>query len=481
VPAEVVRASAGLARVRRRGASRRRLVRGVVAAALTLLLLLLAGAPAGAIENTWTAKSADLVGASDLASGGRGITVAVLDSWVDSRHPDFGGHVLSGATCNGGACRPGGTDVPDTCEAHGTHVAGLVGSARFGVAPEARILPVRVLNEKNGACQAEANDVANGVRYAASHGAQVINISLGSTYALTDKARAIPRAVADASHQGVVVVVAAGNGQAPGVDVYGDDALVVAATGPNGQLASYSQRGTGVDLAAPGGQPKGDGCTPEDCVVSTWSDRSYAADAGTSMAAPIVAGAAALLLAQRPDRGRDDVVATLKRTAHPLAGAGSGRVDVLAALRGSIPTGNGTDGVNAPPAAKGGPAGPASAEKPSAARVIRPDGSVENPSPSTSLAGAQRPQTRGILLWTGVALVLLVVVALVVVARTQGALAGGGRAEDDGFGGAEDARYDDDADADDHLDAREPPDAREHPGSRYVEDGYDDEYEDEYY
>ncbi|HSP38485.1 MAG TPA: S8 family serine peptidase [Frankiaceae bacterium] len=403
-----------------------------LAAALVLLILLpllaFTGGPAGAVENTWTARAADLSGAAELASGGRGITVAVLDSWVDSRHPDFGGRVLGGATCSGGPCRPGGTDVPDSCEAHGTHVSGLVGSTRFGVAPEAHILPVRVLAEKDGACQAQAEDVASGVRYAASHGAQVINISLGSTYALTDSSRAIPRAVSQASAQGIVVVVAAGNGKTAGVDLYGDDALVVAATGPNGQLATYSQRGAGVDIAAPGGQPVGDGCTPDDCVVSTWSDQSYAADAGTSMAAPVVAGAAALLLAQRPDRGRDDVVSVLKRTAHPLSGAGAGRVDVLAAVRGSA-TGNGTDGVTGAAPSAGSHAGAASSNDPSIARVVRPDGSVGR---RTTADRAKTPDTRGILLWTGVALVALVLVAFVVVARTQGLPADGRRYAGDG-------------------------------------------------
>jgi subtilisin family serine protease len=394
-----------------------------------LLLLLVSAGPALAIEDTWTARSADAKGAAELVGGGKGITVAVLDSWIDNRHPDFRGHVLTGATCRDGNCQPGGTDVPDSCEAHGTHVAGLIGSSRFGIAPEARILPVRVLTERNGACQAQAGDVASGIRFAASHGAQVINISLGSTYALSDQQRVIPQAVADAGRQGIVVVVAAGNGKTAGVDVYGNDALVVAATGPDDHLASYTQRGTGVDLAAPGGQPEGNGCTPEDCVVSTWSDRSYAADAGTSMAAPIVAGAAALLLEQRPDRGQEDVVNTLKRTARPLEGAGAGRVDVLLALKGRTPDVTGATDAGGAPVPGGGAAGAANADNPSVARVLRPDGSPESTAPGTTLADAQKPDVNRVLLWTAVALVGLVIVALVVVTRTSGgapALAGGG-------------------------------------------------------
>ena len=345
------------------------------------------------------------------------MTVAVLDSWIDSRHPDFRGHVVDGATCQGGNCRPGNADVPDSCEAHGTHVAGLVGSSRFGIAPESRILPVRVLTEQNGACTAQAADVAGGIRWATANGAKVINISLGSTYALNDRMRAIPQAVAEAYRQGVVVVVAAGNGKTAGVDVYGDKAIVVAATGPDGNLAAYTQRGDGVDLAAPGGQPAGDGCSPEDCVVSTWSDRAYAADAGTSMSAPLVAGTAALLIAQQPGRTPDDVLDTLRRTAHPLAGAGAGRLDVLAAVRGS--TGSGTDGVSqpAPPPA---PAGPASATNPSSARVLGPNGQVQQGDPSTLAANNGWPSNQHILMAAAAALVFLVFIALVVVVRTQG-------------------------------------------------------------
>src|SRR5690349_20805105 len=93
---------------------RRRVLPAFLALLLTLPLLLLGSGSASAIEATWTARQADAVGASDLASGGAGVTVAVLDSWIDSRHPDFRGHVVGGATCQGGSCRPGGADVPDS-------------------------------------------------------------------------------------------------------------------------------------------------------------------------------------------------------------------------------------------------------------------------------------------------------------------------------------------------------------------------------
>jgi subtilisin family serine protease len=314
---------------------------GFVAALLVLLtssFVLMGPAWADPGSVTWSARLADAVGTSTLGGGGKGVTVAVLDTWIDGTHPDFGHRVLPGADCaTGHACTPG-TPKPDKCEPHGTHVAGIVAGSVYGIAPRASILPVRVLASGPSGCTADSQDVARGVRWAAANHAQIINLSLGSTYPVNDPGGVLRAAVADVSKAGVVVVVAAGNGQASATDVYGNDALVVAALGPSGRLASYSQRGTGVDLAAPGGDPIGGNCDTEHCVVSTWSDHGYAADAGTSMAAPFVSGAAALLLGERPRSGRQDVVNTLTRTAIPLADAGAGRLDVRRALFQAAPS-----------------------------------------------------------------------------------------------------------------------------------------------
>ena len=310
------------------------------AALITLLItpfLLLGPAWADPGSDTWSSKLADAVGSAQLGNGGKGVTVAVLDTWIDATHPDFGHRVLPGADCaTNHLCTPG-TAAPDKCEPHGTHVAGIVAGSVYGIAPQSTILPVRVLANGPSGCTADSQDVARGVRWAAGHGAQVINLSLGSTYPVDDPGGVLRQAVADVSKAGVVVVVAAGNGQASATDVYGNDALVVAALGPSGQLASYSQRGTGVDLAAPGGDPIGGNCDADHCVVSTWSDHGYAADAGTSMAAPFVSGAAALLLGQQPHRGRQNVMNTLTHTAIPLKDAGAGRLDIRRALAQDAP------------------------------------------------------------------------------------------------------------------------------------------------
>ncbi len=154
----------------------------VAAAVLTLMA---AAVPASAATASWSDRLADVPGAAALAGGGRGVTVAVLDTWVDVTHPDFEGRVDPGVTCAQGRCTPG-ADRPDACDPHGTHVAGIVASTRYGVAPLAKVLPIRVLTSRTGVCAADAADVALGIRYAIAHHVKIINVSLGSTFPLED-------------------------------------------------------------------------------------------------------------------------------------------------------------------------------------------------------------------------------------------------------------------------------------------------------
>lgn len=292
-----------------------------------------AGAP---VQGTWHADQARVPDARDPGRDGDGVLVAVLDSWVDAQHPDFEGRVLAGGSCAGGTCRDG-APAPDPCD-HGTHVAGTVASSSYGVAPRARILPVKVLAyepasaTRPAGCSGTTGDVAAGIRYAVARGARVLNLSLGGDVPGISSSSSIATAVAEAARAGVVVVFAAGNASVPVADSYGGDALIVAATGSDGQLASYSQRDVGVSLAGPGGDADGQGCQPGSCVISLFPGARYALAAGTSMAAPHVAGVAALLLAQDAARDRQQVIDRLLGTARPLAGAGSGLVDATAAL-----------------------------------------------------------------------------------------------------------------------------------------------------
>lgn len=360
----------------------RRCLVGLVAflAAVFASPVLAAGTPA---QQTWHAEQAKIAPAREAGSGGVDVLVAVLDSWVDGAHPDFEGRVLPGADCLQGVCRPGPVGS-DPCD-HGTHVAGTVASSSFGVAPRARILPVRVLayDPASKECVGRPDDVAAGIRWAVANGARILNLSLGPDVPGLSTTSSVPRAVEEAAKAGVVVVFSAGNATIPVTDAYAATAIIVAAVGPSGELASYSQRGAGVDMAAPGGDPTTpDVCSPQDCVTSLFPGGRYAVAAGTSMAAPHVSGVAALLVAQDPTRTRGQVLDRLLGTAIPTAGAGRGRLDAEAALAAPPPP------PAAAPAPVPPPAQPAPAPAPAAEAPPVPDPAAAAAPPAPAVEGA---------------------------------------------------------------------------------------------
>ena len=347
-------------------------VAGLVAAPVALVLMAPALAAGTPVQQTWHADQARVPDAREAGRSGEGVVVAVLDSWVDRGHADFEGRVLPGADCTNGTCAAGPAPA-DQCD-HGTHVAGTVASSSFGVAPRATVLPVKVLayDPESGECVGRPDDVTAGIRWAVANGAEVVNLSLGPDVPGLSASSSIPAAVREAARAGVLVVFSAGNASVPVTDSYGGDALIVAATDPEGRLAGYSQRGSGVDLAAPGGDPRnGDVCTREDCVTSLFPGGRYSVAAGTSMAAPHVSGIAALLLGQDRSRTREQVVDRLLSTARALPDAGRGLVDARAALgvTASPPTQANSDPAPAPVAAP--PAAPA-APPPAAPLPVAP-------------------------------------------------------------------------------------------------------------
>lgn len=288
-------------------------------------------------ERTWNFEQATIPGAQKAGNWGEGVTVAVIDTWVDFRHPDLRERIAGHAVCiaSESGCRDGVHDK-DRC-IHGTHVAGTVASGHYGVAPKARVYAVQVLSydRATGMCSGSPDDVARGIGFAVAKGADVINLSLGSLVPGLFSNDAVSAAVHDAARAGVVVVFAAGNNTVPVSDDYGSDALLVAATGPDGEIASYSTRGGSVSLAAPGGDDGAAGfndCSAQTCIRSTILNGAYGLLEGTSMAAPHVSGVAALLLSQVKDRGRADVLRSLQSTARPLAGTRDGLIDATAAL-----------------------------------------------------------------------------------------------------------------------------------------------------
>lgn len=364
-----------------------------------------ASAVGRAQDRTWHGSQIKVYDAQSAGRYGKGIVVAVIDGWVDISHPDFEGRALAGADCTSGTCVA--HETRDGCT-HGTHVAGTVGSSSFGVATKATILPVRVLKDDGkGGCTGTPDNVAAGIRWAVAHGARVINLSLGPDVPGLGSSSAIPPAVSDAAAAGVVVIFSAGNADLPVAQSYGNDALVVAATGPSGQLASYSQHGQGVSVAAPGGQPdSSSNCSQAICVTSLYPGGQYAVAAGTSMAAPHVSGLAALLFAQQPGRSRQNVMERITGTAHPLSGAGAGLVDARAALgvTAAAPRPTATSasrppvvrtqaGTPGPPKRITKPVGPAS-PRPAATKGAVPSPlAASSPSPSSAPSPAVVPES----------------------------------------------------------------------------------------
>ena len=268
-------------------------------------------------------------------SQGEGVTVAVVDTGV-TRVPD-----LAQTEFVKGYDFVDDDEDPTDLNGHGTHVAGTLAQSTnnalgvAGVAFKAKIMPVRVL-DANGF--GSLSDVVEGIRYAVDHGATVINLSLGSRAS----ARLMEEAVAYAHSKGVTVVAAAGNENSSQVSYPAryPHVIAVSATGPDGTKAPYSNYGVGVDIAAPGGAKTPE--HPEYGILQQTINRRnpdepvFAYFQGTSMAAPHVAGVAALIQAQGI-KDPDKVEAILKRSAAPVPSDkqnfyGAGLLDAARAL-----------------------------------------------------------------------------------------------------------------------------------------------------
>lgn len=277
-------------------------------------------------------------------STGSNVVIAVVDTGVDLTHPDLQSKLVPGATfvdCGPVPCGNGDWRGPDgeadAGDEHGTHVAGIAAAATgngvgvAGVAPDAKIMPIKVLEAGSGSFA----DIAAGIRYAADHGAQVVNLSLGAlpgSQALTliGLESDVTEAIAYAQTKGVAVIAAAGNETAPLCDTpaWEPGALCVTATDRNELKAWYSNLGVKTDLkavAAPGGAGLVNcdddvwSSVPTGTGSATCGQGDYDAYAGTSMATPQVSGVAALLFAQ--GRSLDNVYSVLMSTARtPIAG-----------------------------------------------------------------------------------------------------------------------------------------------------------------
>ncbi|MEA2973482.1 MAG: serine protease [Actinomycetota bacterium] len=262
---------------------------------------------------------------------GAGAVIGIVDSGVEANHPDLAGKVALTADCwNRPACVDGlgNTDA----DGHGTLIAGVIaagtdnGKGIAGVAPDARVVVAKVLGPGGGG---RAEEINHGIRWVVDHGARVVNISLGDPGAVTSTGGSPLRdGIEYAWSKGAVPVLAAGNYGGVSSENYGAlNAIVVGATDRTGALASYSSAigNAKWGLVAPGGSGA---AGPDNNIISTASGGGYASSAGTSMAAPQVAGAVALLLAQglSPSAAVSKLLATLDRV--PCGAGCQGRLNV---------------------------------------------------------------------------------------------------------------------------------------------------------
>jgi subtilisin family serine protease len=262
---------------------------------------------------------------------GTGVTVAIVDTGIDTTHPDLAGRISPDAynvlthtndaseTANG--VDDNGDGIVDGMYGHGTHVAGIV--AR--VAPGATLLPIKALDDEG---VGDAYAVTEAIVYAADHGAKVINLSLSSS----SDSKAIETAVNYAAEKGVIIVAATGNDDTSNPKQYPaaiPGVIGVAATGPDDVKSPFSNYGSDISISAPGTD-----------IESTMPGGAYGVSSGTSMAAPFVAGGLALLLQAQPSLSAEAARATILQAVVSIDSEnpdysgelGSGRLEIPGAV-----------------------------------------------------------------------------------------------------------------------------------------------------
>lgn len=364
---------------------------------------------AGAVNDPGHADqwALDVIGADQARAVGQadGIVIAIVDTGVDLAHEDLAGRLVAGRDF------VDDDDDPQDEYGHGTHVAGIAAAATdngrgiAGVAGGAQIMPVRVLGDDGSG---NTTDVSNGIRWAVDQGAHVVNLSLGRQ-AQQVFGPGFVDAVRYAWDSGAVVVVAAGNDFVLSSGFADEPALVVSATTRDDRKPDYSS-GVGSaawGMAAPGGGCQLVTCPQEDDVLSTYwlsgKSNTYAYLSGTSMAAPHVAGAAAILrgLGLTPQQTVDRLLATAKDIG--ASGRdntfGAGRLDLAAAVAGlggtttqspSPPPSPPPSPSPAPPVGTSSPSpGPTGGAAPSPASTTSPSPSPQPTAPAAGDGSAQ--------------------------------------------------------------------------------------------
>lgn len=270
----------------------------------------------------WGLHKVEAPAAWETTTGSAGVSIAILDTGVDSNHPDLAAKVVSHVNFTD-------SSTANDIHGHGTHVAGIAAASTnnsigvAGLGYDSSIMNVKVLSDDGFGYYSW---IADGIVWAADNGAQVINMSLSGDSASST----LEQAINYAWSQGVVVVAAAGNqgGSTPRYPAYYANCIAVAATDSDDARASWSNYGSWIDVAAPGVS-----------IYSTVKGTGYANKSGTSMAAPHVAGLAALLFTVVSDdngngRLNDEVGARIKATCDDIgvSGIGAGRINAARAV-----------------------------------------------------------------------------------------------------------------------------------------------------
>ena len=253
---------------------------------------------------------------------GANVTIAVIDSGVDVKHVELANSVAASFDALGSKEGP---------HLHGTGVAGAIASHSrlMGSAPAARILAIRAFGAASGVAESNSYVILKAMDYAVAHGAQIVNMSFAGP-----KDELIERAIVATAAKGIVMVAAAGNAGAKSPPLYpaaNANVIAVSATDAQDKLFAASNRGSYIALAAPGVD-----------IFLPAPDQKYQVTSGTSFSAAYVSGIAALMLERNPALKRDELRATLTKTARDLGSPGrddlygAGEADAFAAVQATV-------------------------------------------------------------------------------------------------------------------------------------------------
>lgn len=307
---------------------------------------------------------------------GANVTVAVIDSGIDARHPELADSVADNFDALGSAEGP---------HIHGTGIAGaIVAHARLmGCAPQARIIAIRAFGGANSSAESSSYIILRSLNYAAEHGAQIVNMSFAGP-----KDAVIERAIAATAARGLVLIAAAGNAGAKSPPLYpaaNPNVIAVSATDQQDRLFTASNRGNYIAVAAPGVD-----------IFLPAPDGKYQMTSGTSFSAAYVSGVAALLLERNYALKPEALRMTLTKTARDLGSPGrdelfgDGQADAFAAVM-AVPAASATPVAAASGTTKREDAGKRG-DEPNSRAIEQP--SLSSADDKSTVSQADRPATR---------------------------------------------------------------------------------------